>query len=207
MAFLREQCKYCQRMGHSEEACALRRRAVREERQARKAQPEVPRERRAVEGPCYLCGQCGHVEGNCPLRRPRRLCLECGEFGHVRGACPMRQAARSAADADLRAASVLAAAAAALPKASKKQPLLEDADSHSEVSTTASSASEDREVRRLEKKLREIARLEERFAMGERLDKLQLEKLQQKEEVEISLDSARGLAEARARDAARRASR
>jgi len=81
-------------------------------------------------------------------------------------------------------------------------------DSRSELSTAASSqAPEDREVRRLEKKLREIQRLEERLAAGERLEKLQLEKLLQKEEVEISLDSARGLAEARARDAARRASR
>lgn len=204
MPFLRQQCNYCQRMGHGAAACALRRRAVRE---AREAQAEARRERRAVEGPCHLCGQRGHIESTCPLRGSRRLCVECGSFGHVRGACPVLQAARLAADAELRAASARAAAAAALPKAFEKQPVLEDADSRSEISTAASSATEDREVRRLEKKLREIERLEGRFTAGERLDKLQLEKLQQKQDVVISLDSARGLAEARARDAARRASR
>jgi len=75
------------------------------------------------------------------------------------------------------------------------------------VSTAASMApaapaGEEREVRRLAKKLREIEQLATRAAAGERLDVLQLEKLKQRAEVAVELDTQRGLAAARARRAA-----
>jgi len=60
-------------------------------------------------------------------------------------------------------------------------------------------------MRRLEKKLREISKLVERAAAGEQLDVLQQAKVKSKEDVELELDTLKGLAEARARDAARRA--
>merc|ERR1711972_1008456 len=73
------------------------------------------------------------------------------------------------------------------------------------VSTAASSSqvpAEERDIRRLEKKLREIGKLEERLAAGEDLDGLQRAKIEQRSEVEIDLESARGLAQARVRGAA-----
>merc|ERR1719229_1522293 len=77
-------------------------------------------------------------------------------------------------------------------------------DSAASLSTAASAqvATEEREIRRLEKRLREISKLEERLAAGGNLDALQRAKIEQRHEVEIDLDSARGLAQARARGAA-----
>merc|ERR1712060_989652 len=78
-------------------------------------------------------------------------------------------------------------------------------------STAASTASagvpvaEERGMKRLEKKLREISKLVERAAAGEQLDVLQHEKVKHKKEIEVELDTLRGLAESRARDMARRA--
>merc|ERR1712187_48787 len=59
-----------------------------------------------------------------------------------------------------------------------------------------------RDMKRLEKKLREISKLTERACQGEKLDALQLEKMKQKPELEAELGTLRDLAAARARDAA-----
>jgi hypothetical protein len=61
-------------------------------------------------------------------------------------------------------------------------------------------ASEDKDVRKLEKLLRDIQKLE---GMSN-LDKLQQEKLSRKAQVLVDLDTARGLAESRARDVLRK---
>merc|ERR1712224_536234 len=57
-------------------------------------------------------------------------------------------------------------------------------------------AAKDKEVRKLEKVLREIAKLEE----CQHLDFLQKAKVARKQEVEMELETARGLAEARIRN-------
>merc|ERR1712166_158439 len=61
-------------------------------------------------------------------------------------------------------------------------------------------ASQDKEVRKLEKVLHEIAKLEER----QHLDALQKAKVARKPEVQAELERVRGLAEACARNALRR---
>jgi len=61
-------------------------------------------------------------------------------------------------------------------------------------------AGEDREVKKLEKLLRDIQKLEDM----DKLDKLQQLKLARKVQVLIDLDTARGLAESRARDVLRK---
>merc|ERR1712061_422026 len=78
----------------------------------------------------------------------------------------------------------------------------ESAMSFSTAASSSQVPAEAREIRRLEKKLREIGKLEERFAGGEDLDALQRAKIEQRSEVEIDLESARGLARARVRGAA-----
>lgn len=63
----------------------------------------------------------------------------------------------------------------------------------------ANLAAEDKEVRRLQKKLRDITKLIERSVKGERLDALQDAKVAGKDELEQQLEDARVLARARAR--------
>lgn len=198
--FMRQLCSACGRMGHGEADCPARRREEREAAKAeRKEQAAARAEVRAVrkaEGPmCYLCGQHGHLQSACPLRH-RPVCLECGLSGHVRRSCPTLQ------------------------RGAGEQPRLQvacavDDDARSELSaatlsTAASTASavgpvpEEKEIKRLEKKLREVSKLEARAAAGERLEANQLEKVKQRADIEIELDTLRGLAEARARNAARK---
>merc|ERR1719436_1185834 len=77
--------------------------------------------------------------------------------------------------------------------------------STSACSTVASSVptAEEKEIQRLEKKLRDIAKLEDRLATGGRLDALQIRKIQQRQEVQVYLDAAKGLAAARLRGQAK----
>lgn len=200
--FMRQLCGACGRMGHSETDCPARRHGQREaakaERRSAAATRAEARAACAAEGPlCYLCGQLGHVQSACPLRH-RPVCLECGQPGHVRRSCPTLP-----------------------PRGTDEQPRsrparVVDDDAKSELSvatfsTAASTASaagpapEEKEIKRLEKKLRDISKLEACAAAGERLEVLQLEKVKQRADMEIELGTLRGLAEARARNAARKA--
>merc|ERR1719413_5350 len=137
---------------------------------------------------CYRCGGVGHRRSECPLQH-WPVGLECGQVGHLRRACPaLSQLPEKAVDEDSRSEYSVATS--------------------STVASTASAgarAVEEREMKRLEKKLREISKLVERAAAGEQLDMLQHEKVKHKGEIEVELDTLRGLAEARARDMARRA--
>merc|ERR1719320_174806 len=93
-----DRCVRCGRPGHAAAACdrpffrqfpADRRAARAAEAAARAAAREAAREERKARGPmCYTCGEYGHVEARCALRRPR--CLECGLPGHLRRECPER---------------------------------------------------------------------------------------------------------------------
>merc|ERR1719499_2031195 len=192
---MRQLCSACGGMGHGrEERPKLRweaRMAERAERRAEAAARAEARRVREAEGPmCYLCGGLGHRRSECALRH-RPVCLECGQPGHLRRACP------------------------AVPRLPEKQGGA-DEDSRSECSVATSStaastasagapAAEEKEMKRLEKKLREISKLVERAAAGEQLDMLQQEKVKRRGEIEVELDTLRGLAGARARDAAKKA--
>jgi len=78
-----------------------------------------------------------------------------------------------------------------------------DADSESPAATLSSVAAtcetEDREARKLQKKLRDIAKLQEREARGERLDSLQLKKIGQKVTIEVAFEWTLARAAAKAR--------
>jgi len=197
---MRQLCGACGNMGHGAERCPKLRReeraAERSRRRAEAAERAASwRERQARGVMCYLCGEFGHKESAC-AGRIRALCLECGRPGHSRLACPA-----------LQQTSVLQRP---LPRRDV------DGDASSEASfctvSTAATTSADlmltregREVRRLEKKLREISKLADRAAAGEQLDALQEEKVKRKQDVEVELDSVRGVSGARAREAARKA--
>merc|ERR1712070_445083 len=60
----------------------------------------------------------------------------------------------------------------------------------STAATLALSLDEERQAQKMEKKLRDIARLEERQAQGEVLDKLQVAKIEGKAEIESSVGNA-----------------
>merc|ERR1712224_136403 len=66
------------------------------------------------------------------------------------------------------------------------------------------SGPEEREVRKLEKKLRDIAKLEKRHAAGEELDINQVEKVKQRCDVEAELATIKAMCAARAREESRR---
>merc|ERR1712185_123790 len=82
-----------------------------------------------------------------------------------------------------------------------------DADTDTRSESTAATLSfvpatcesEDREARKLQKKLREIAKLQEREARGERLDSLQLKKIDQKVTIEVAFEWTLARAAAKAR--------
>merc|ERR1719413_267033 len=156
---------------------------------------------------CSLCFQRGHLESACSGRCLPR-CLDCGQEGHRTGSSQCKAPGQAAAPV------AVVVRAERRDGRSSRNDVKDEEDSNADarsdsaatsVSTAASSSqvpAEERETRRLEKKLREISKLEERLAAGEALDALQRAKLETRREVEIDLESARGLALARARGAA-----
>jgi len=78
-----------------------------------------------------------------------------------------------------------------------------DASSESTAATlsfvAAKCESEDREARKLQKKLRDISKLQEREARGERLDLLQLKKIDQKITIEVAFERTLAQADAKTR--------
>ncbi|CAJ1451182.1 unnamed protein product [Effrenium voratum] len=145
---------------------------------------------------CLRCNRSGHAAAACTLPFVRE-CSYCKAVGHSIKSCPKRaaNAAKNAAkldDSQSTSSEVSAADTAAssfdsrrsqhsqYSQRSQPKPAVNRLDP-SELSLTEM---EEREVRKLEKKLRDIAALERKRDMGAHLDKLQLEKLQKKAELE-----------------------
>mmetsp|Transcript_55537 Transcript_55537/g.132767 ORF Transcript_55537/g.132767 Transcript_55537/m.132767 type:complete len:140 (+) Transcript_55537:62-481(+) len=110
---------------------------------------------------CSLCNRRGHVAGACRKPHPSmQHCPYCKSISH------------HVADEETRSLGGVSASTAdteVKPIDPKAQRLSEN---------------EEREARKLEKKLREIAHLEERLREGIRLDHLQLKKLEAKADLE-----------------------
>ena len=136
---------------------------------------------------CDFCKSVGHTAKLCPALRRNEFCVYCKTEGHTRQTCEKK----------------LQADKARLARLAKAERAKND-DGKSESSETSTTATwsnwsnwsgygntkprrtpvlteeEEREVRKVEKKLREIAALEDKRAAGEELDVLQLEKLDRK---------------------------
>merc|ERR1739845_241023 len=171
---------------------------------------------------CIRCGNTGHEARACTHKSffgPQ--CSWCKCMGHAVDRCPIkgeiefktRQAAREKRE-KVEAALQEREAKTALRLGQSKDIDVETASCDS-VSTRASSvasiefdekvqakallaAEDDKDVKKLKKKLREIDALQERFNSGEKLEKLQQDKLNSKGQVEVELSTAVGLAAARA---------
>mmetsp|Transcript_22759 Transcript_22759/g.40050 ORF Transcript_22759/g.40050 Transcript_22759/m.40050 type:complete len:174 (+) Transcript_22759:1-522(+) len=143
---------------------------------------------------CNRCHQPGHRAADCKVSF-YRACNYCKEVGHDVKACQKLRDAKARAEA----------------RAARREAAATDAGSVSDESTTASteagwkcrsakkekkslqfwqpahwvlSESEEREARKLEKKLREITTLEQMRDEGKQLETLQLQKIERRSELE-----------------------
>eukprot|EP00929_Paragymnodinium_shiwhaense_P022158 TRINITY_DN14236_c0_g1_i1.p1 TRINITY_DN14236_c0_g1~~TRINITY_DN14236_c0_g1_i1.p1 ORF type:complete len:228 (+),score=51.51 TRINITY_DN14236_c0_g1_i1:58-684(+) len=190
-------CLRCGKLGHTHKECPrpmMRTHTIAELRQVRFAEKQKAAERAAK-------------------REEERAAWE-EKRAKESAAWELRQAKRAqreAARSESRSESVAASAPPqAMGKAAARWSDMSDVSDETE-STYAPSvweqddikrvASNDKEVRKLEKKLRDMEKLEKL----EKLDHLQKQKLAGKAQLVIDLDTARGLAEARARDSFRTA--
>jgi len=162
---------------------------------------------------CSRCGARSHRAASCPKPFFRPECRGCGRLGHAELLCPQKQRAEAAArraarEADMEAWEAKQAAWKAKQAAWEARQAARIAhvgskdidalsDSAASASTAASAAEplalptlsvpEEKEARKVERKLREVAQLEDRLARGENLDALQLGKVARKAELEDTL--------------------
>ena len=146
----------------------------------------------AVEGlVCSRCSGQGHRAADC-VKPFYRTCTYCKQFGHLVKACPelAKKAKKEKALSDAQSESEVSTSAdsdwswkSTRSRGSRKSKsgwaVREWKPEHWVLSE-----SEEREARKLEKKLREISVLEWMHAEGKELDVLQLQKLQRKSEIE-----------------------
>eukprot|EP00933_Yihiella_yeosuensis_P004699 TRINITY_DN109094_c0_g1_i1.p1 TRINITY_DN109094_c0_g1~~TRINITY_DN109094_c0_g1_i1.p1 ORF type:complete len:176 (+),score=46.40 TRINITY_DN109094_c0_g1_i1:80-607(+) len=147
---------------------------------------------------CSRCQAKGHRASQCSLPFLRQQCSHCQKMGHSEDNCKFKLLAKRAA---ATAKTEIDRAAWKERRAARQQRWeqcaeADDAKSEVSVSTLSTaatwtpgtlSADEEREARKIEKKLREIAALESRLANGDHLEKLQMEKLGTKEVLMTSL--------------------
>merc|ERR1712085_213601 len=120
-----------------------------------------------------------------------KCCSFCKSVGHIERTCPLRQAQAAARHAEW----------VAKGRPERKERMVDDWDtkSTSSASTTSTSATrtpavvfvlteqETREARKCQKCLRDITKIEEQVARGEKVDVKQLEKIQRRSEIEETL--------------------
>lgn len=180
------QCSRCHKFGHSNKACPLpfmRTHTIAELRQQQHAEALQRRseyeERQAARDARRATRDLVETE----TRRQRKM-------GSERKSPPAGRSSNAkawnAGDQDWDAKSSCSTVSTAAPT------VLSDVD----VQEVKRLAAMDKEVRKLEKVLRDIERLQTRTG----LDVLQKAKLARKPEVELELESAKGIAEARARN-------
>merc|ERR1712232_1330057 len=154
---------------------------------------------------CARCGAADHHQSSCPKAFLRSFCSYCRRAGHSESECGLKRKAeaekRKANDAAMLAGLSPECRAAVLAKrqADAERRMVEgtkvddDAKSVASVSTasTATEArgprlceAEEKEARKHERALKDIAKLEERVARGEQLERTQLEKIQRRNEIE-----------------------
>eukprot|EP00438_Fugacium_kawagutii_P006170 Skav207458 [mRNA] locus=scaffold3545:163290:163844:+ [translate_table: standard] len=132
---------------------------------------------------CEYCKQVGHTVGACPALRQ---CTYCKSEGHTKLDCPklarkrlqaskpqVSDESKSETSEGSNLQSVVSTASTWATRSRKQKPL-----------KPALTEEQEKEARKMEKKLREIAALETRLAAGEPLDALQEQKLENKSKFE-----------------------
>lgn len=183
MPFLRSMCAFCKKLGHSEADCRLKYSA---EVSKREAEAGFRKAEAAQRKKLWEAKQAEYMEKKAAWQAKRvhqtaRNGQRIGQ-GHLGAAGLVDLDAKS----DCTEATVSTMASVV------------DAEEVRKI------AAQDKDVRRCEKKLRDIANLRQRAADGETLDSLQMAKLAQQGEIEELLEEAWGLAQARAREQLRR---
>lgn len=151
---------------------------------------------------CKYCKTVGHTAAVCPLLRQ---CAYCKLEGHTKLNCPTRPVRRSQVPSGLskpkgddsksetasNGQSDVSTASTAAPVPKKQQQHWKWSTQWSTESSKtwkprvpALTEDEERKARKMEKKLREIAALEDRLVAGENLDVLQQKKVESKAEFE-----------------------
>ena len=139
---------------------------------------------------CSRCQQGGHAAAACP-KSFFKCCSFCKSAGHIKRTCPLRQAQAAARHAEW-------VANGRPMRKERKERKVDDWDtkSTSSASTTSTSATrtpagvfvlteqETREACKCQKCLRDITKIEEQVARGEKVDVKQLEKIQRRSEIE-----------------------
>ena len=153
---------------------------------------------------CSRCKRTGHVAVECS--QPFfRTCAYCKEMGHAVKSCPKLFAKKLAALDDssstvsTNSRSTAVTAATSVPSTASKKPATPSKDGKANGRKPSRqlqkapvpdpriqflSEAEEMEARKLEKKLREISVLEAKRDAGERLDVLQVKKLETRKELE-----------------------
>ena len=156
--------------------------------------PENSKAMAAVEGVvCSRCSGRGHRAADC-VKPFYRVCNHCKQLGHLVKACPELKAKRESKEKkekenDARSESEVSTTASEWSGKSTRSRGSRKGNSNGAVGQWQPhhwvlSEDEEREARKLEKKLREISALERMRDEGRVLDVLQQQKLQRKSEIE-----------------------
>jgi len=188
-------------MGHQEAACPLWRRAAAERREAEAAKHKADREARQTKAAesrdAFLAREAARAQRQAAAKaEENKRAKQLSAF--LEREAERRAIAAAAAEAESDSVTIKFGEMAVADK-----DVDTDAESESTAATLSSVAatceSEDREARKLQKKLRDIAKLQEREARGERLDSLQLKKIGQKFTIEFAFERTLARAAAKAR--------
>ncbi|KAL9139013.1 Chaperone protein ClpC2 [Amphidinium carterae] len=173
-SFFRSECSFCHRMGHTVSTCPKKRAVEYEQRQARREEGPLAYEERQQKRE--------EREARLAVARAAEEARE-----KERSARSEKWAERAAAQERDQSSACLGGDAASVYSGS--------------TADTNPAAHEERTIKKLEKKLREIAKLKECAAHGGTLDKLQSEKVGTEADILMQIEDTRALAEVRMRHA------
>merc|ERR1711920_588742 len=146
---------------------------------------------------CARCSSDSHATAKCPKSFLRSFCKHCTRAGHDVEKCPLRKAQdykRRKEEALQRTKQWVADGG--LERKQKWEQWQERIEQETNASCSTASTvtqrrsltdAEEKEARKYEKVLREIAKIEERVANGEKVDSLQLQKINRREEIQATL--------------------
>mmetsp|Transcript_48875 Transcript_48875/g.90155 ORF Transcript_48875/g.90155 Transcript_48875/m.90155 type:complete len:213 (+) Transcript_48875:64-702(+) len=181
-SFFRSECSLCHRMGHTAESCPVQRALRREQEKKAYEQRQAQREE-----------QKAAYEERQKKREEREARWAASKA--AQDEIEQRQRARREEWAE--------SVAAWEQDDSSHAPSGGDVASVYSESTAATNptANEDKIIKKLEKKLREIEKLKERIANGEKLDALQFQKVGGEADIKMEIEDTQALAAARLRHA------
>mmetsp|Transcript_48874 Transcript_48874/g.90153 ORF Transcript_48874/g.90153 Transcript_48874/m.90153 type:complete len:212 (+) Transcript_48874:90-725(+) len=181
-SFFRSECSFCHRMGHPTESCPVKRATRREqekkafeERQAEREEQKAAYEERQRKREEHAARVAASKAAQDEIERRQRARRE--QWAESVAAWEQDDSSQAPSGGDL--ASVYSQSTAA----------------------TNPTANEDKIIKKLEKKLREIEKLKERIANGEKLDALQFQKVGGEADIKMEIEDTQALAAARLRHA------